>query len=84
MKLKYGYKETYQHQMSKEQLDFLTSKTNRSTGQTLFLYQLVDGDFERLIKLEEQIKNCFIHYCPGDKESVEDIMGLTPRDNFKI
>jgi hypothetical protein len=81
----YGHTETYQYLLDKERLNWLTDRTNRSNGQTQFLYQLVDGDFEKLKELETQIKNCFLFYCPGDKESVEEVMKMTPIcDDFKL
>lgn len=57
-------------------LDSLTTATNRSKGQTLFLLELLDNDLEKLILLEEKIKNNFIFYCPGDKEECERILSL--------
>jgi hypothetical protein len=38
-----------------------------------------------LKELEVRLKNCFVSYCPGDKESVEEVMGMTPKsDYFKL
>lgn len=80
MKLKYGFKESYQHpELDKGRLEWLVSKTNRSLNQTQFLYQLVDGDFEKLKRLEEQLSNCSCSYCPGDVECYEYVMILTPK-----
>ena len=85
MELKYGHKETYQYELDNERLNWLTSKTNRSNGQTQFLFQLVDGDFEKLKQLEIQLKNCFFSACPGDKEEVDKVMKMTPKwDGFKL
>jgi hypothetical protein len=71
--------------LDKERLNWLSDRTNRSNGQTQFLFQLVDGDFEKLKELEVQIKNCFLFYCPGDKECVEEVMKMTPKsDYFKL
>ena len=67
-----------EYKLDKEQLDFLTKRTNRSVNQTQFLYQLVDGDFEKLKQLEMQLKNCFCFFCPADKESVEEVMNMKP------
>lgn len=80
MILKYGQTETYKYRLTKEQLDWITNQTNRSNGQTQFLFQLVDGDFEKLKQLELQIKNCF-YSCPGDKEEVEKLMKIVPKCN---
>lgn len=80
MDLKYGQTETYKHELTKEQMDWIISRTNRSRGQTQFLFQLVDGDFENLKKLEMQISNCF-YPCPGDKEEVDKLMKIKPKCN---
>jgi hypothetical protein len=76
MDLKYGQKRTYQYKLDKDKLDWLTSKTNRSKEQTQFLFQLVEGDFEKLKQLEMKIKNCFYSVCPTDKETVGEIMNM--------
>lgn len=77
--LKYGRKDTYKYELDKERLNWLTDRTNRSNGQTQFLFQLVDGDFEKLKQLEMQLKNCFCFYCPADKDEVEKVMNLVPK-----
>lgn len=82
MELRYGYKETYQYELDNEKLNWLTDRTNRSNAQTLFLFQLVDGDFEKLKQLEMQIKNCFYFSCPADKEAVDEVMKMKPRANL--
>ena len=51
---------------------------NRSKNQTLFLFNLVGGDFERLVALETRIKNCHVSYCPSDSDEVDKIMQMTP------
>jgi len=65
--------------LDKEKLEWITDKTNRSLGQTQFLYKLVEGDFEKLKKLEMQIKNCYIFYCPSTKKEVEKILKMKPK-----
>ena len=57
-------------------LDRFTDVTNRSKAQTNFLFDLCDGDFQKLVRLEEKIKNNFLGYCPGDKEEVEKILAM--------
>jgi len=76
MELRYGHKETYKHELDNERLNWLTDRTNRSNSQTQFLYQLVDGDFERLKQLETKIKNCFYSGCPADNETVEEVINM--------
>jgi len=82
MEPKYCQKSTYSYELDKERLDWLTDKTNRSRQQTQFLFQLVDGDFDKLQKLEVQIKNCHYNSCPADRESVECVLNLVPKSNF--
>ena len=62
--------------MNNDLLDKFTDVTNRSKGQTNFLFDLCDGDFQKLVKLEEKIKNNFLSYCPEDKEEVEKILTM--------
>lgn len=59
-------------------LESLSTATNRSKGQTLFLLELMEFNLPKLMYLEEQIKNNFIFYCPGDSEECERILQLTP------
>ena len=62
--------------MNNDLLDKFTDVTNRSKGQTNFLFDLCDGDFQKLVRLEEKIKNNFLSYCPNDKEEVEKILAM--------
>ena len=57
--------------MDNDLVDRFTDVTNRSKGQTNFLFDLCDGDFQKLVRLEEKIRNNFLGYCPDDKEEVE-------------
>ena len=52
MELKYGDGKTYNHKLDDEQLKSLISKTYRSKTQTQFLFNLVDGDLDKLKELE--------------------------------
>jgi hypothetical protein len=74
MELKYGFKKTYLYELDKERLKEIVSFTNRGEGQTQFLFQLVDGNFDELKRLEEIIKTKHIGYCPGDKQEVNTIL----------
>jgi uncharacterized protein YlaN (UPF0358 family) len=80
--LKYGKPSTYLHEMDKEQVDFVSTKFNRSKTQVQFLFQLVDGDFDKLLQLEVQMKNLFVSYCPSDKEEVRKIMEKKPTSTW--
>lgn len=85
MKVEYGKSRTYKYELDKETLEWLTDQTNRARHQTQFLFNLVDGDLGKLMKLEEQLKNCFVGYCPGDKESVDEVLNMKPsREWFKF
>ena len=50
--------------------------TNRSKAQTNFLFELCGGDFQKLVLLEEKIKNNFLDYCPKNKDEVESILNM--------
>lgn len=63
-------------QLDEERMKWLTDLTTRSRWQTQFLYELCDYDFEKLKRLEMQLSNCFVFWCPGDKEAVEYVMNL--------
>lgn len=84
MELKYGDTTTYKYSLNSEQMEFITKFSNRSRNQTNFLFQLVDGDFEKLKMLECKMKNCFYNACPGDKKTVDMIFNLESRTNFFI
>ena len=82
MELKYGNTKTYKYELDKERLNWLTDKTNRSNSQTLFLFQLVDGDFEKLKEVEMQIKNCFYFACPSDKDELNKLMSMQQKSTY--
>lgn len=60
--------------LDNEQLNVLTSFSNRSNGQTQLLFQLLEGDYEKLLLLERKIKETFCSYCPDTKDEVEKIL----------
>lgn len=83
--VKYGDSNTYSYKLDDERLRWLVSKTNRSVNQTQFLFNLVDGDFSALKRLEEKIKNTFYGGCPSDREEVDIIMLKNDiSDRFKL
>lgn len=82
METRYGRKETYQYELDRERLEWLTIRTNRSLGQTQFLFQLVDGEFGELVFLEEQLKNNFIFYSPGSKDEVKRVLEMNPEKKW--
>ena len=85
MELRYGQTSTYQHTLDEDSLSWLCNQTNRSKTQTLYLFQLVDGDFKKLLALEEQIKNTHYHARPDNKQDVECLMNMNPKTKwFKI
>jgi len=69
---------------TKDHLDWLTDKTSRSVGQTKMLLELVDNDFEKLVDLEVKIKECFLSYCPSDKESVKEVMDMESKSKWNL
>lgn len=60
----------------------LFSIFNRNTGQTLFLFNLLNGDYGKLFDLEVRIKNCHVCFCPGDIEDVEEVMAMVPKSEW--
>ena len=80
--LVYGQKDTYKSFLDKDTLKFFTDKTNRSDGQTQFLFNLVNCDIEKLKELETKIKNCFISYCPDSDKEVKQILEMTNTTNY--
>ena len=64
----------------KESLSNLVVVTNRSFGQTVFLFELCDNDLSKLLSLEERITNNYVGYCPSDKEELEKVL-LLPNNN---
>ena len=62
--------------LEKGLLNRLTKITNRSNGQTQFLFELCDCDFEKLLELERKLKNNFVGWVPGDKESLNHVLSM--------
>lgn len=50
--------------------------SNRRYEQTLFLYQLLECDFDMLMELQSKIKKHFIFYCPSNKREIAKILSL--------
>ena len=65
-------------------IEGFTDLSHRSKAQTNFLFDLCEGDLQKLAMLEERIKNNFIHYCPGDKEEVEKILKLPNKGYYTL
>jgi hypothetical protein len=76
MNCKYGDTNTYKYKIKKEYLEALSTVINRSNGQTLFMYQLVDGNMTMFFQLMYKMKKYFVSYCPGDVEEVNKILNL--------
>lgn len=72
LKLKYWLDKGYSEKKAKL-FEKLTSQINRSKGQTQFLYELCDCDFDKLVKLERKLKNNFL-VTPGDKDTADVFM----------
>jgi len=65
------------YKLEKGLINRLTNFTKRSIGQTQFLFELCEFDFDKLIELERKIKNHHIWYCPDDKNEVKRILNLS-------
>lgn len=72
--LLYGKPETYSYVMDDNSLETLSDIFNRKKHQTLFMFQLVDGDINKLWLLEMGIKKRCYAACPDTKEEVAKIM----------
>jgi len=68
--------------LTRDQLDWLTQLTNRSSEQTQFLFELCEGNFLRLCSLEEKIKSNHSTQCPKNKAQIESILGSKTKDNW--
>ena len=66
---------------NKELLERFTDFTNRKPFQELFLFDLLDGDFDKLVELEDKISAYFLCYCPGDKEECEKVLAMEDKYN---
>lgn len=62
--------------LEEDTIDHLTKITNRSRSQTIFLFNLVDCDFEKLILIEKKLKNTFTFWVPGDRKTIKEILLL--------
>ena len=69
----------FTYKLDEKTFEDLNKFTWRSNNQTNLLYNLVDGNTEKLKDLEVQIKNCYVGYCPDSKKEIEEIMCLVPK-----
>jgi hypothetical protein len=60
----------------KSVINRLSTVVNRSIGQTKFLLELCEYDFENYCMIEEKIKRCLISYCPGDWHEITKILDM--------
>lgn len=67
---------TGKHVLYKTARRSLVKKTNRHPRQVEFLFELCGRDFQKMLKVEERLKNYFLFYCPGDKEELEKVLAL--------
>lgn len=68
--------------MSKNpKLEHLTTLTNRSYAQTEFLFNLVNCDYKRLVKLEWNLYNNskFHNFVPQTNQDVEMVLFTVPK-----
>lgn len=60
------------HKLNNKILEKLTDKTNRALHQTQELFNLVDGNYYKLLRLEVKLRK--YNYCPSTKEEVDEII----------
>lgn len=63
----------------KERLKNLSWVTNRRFEQLVFLFDLCDSDFDKLLALEAKLKQCFVYVCPATKEQLEYVMATNEK-----
>ena len=62
-------------------IEALSQVTYRAKSQTKFLLGLCGGDFNRLLCLEQKIKENCLSYTPGGQGSVDHIFDMKPVKN---
>jgi hypothetical protein len=70
--------------MKAEFVERLSKVTNRSRGQTLFLLDLLDNDVFKLLELEEKLRNNSLFYCPGNRESCEEVLAMENEGSYRL
>lgn len=63
--------------LMKERLKNLSWVTNRRMEQLVFLFELCDNNFDKLLALEAKLKQSFVYVCPATKEQLEYVMGVS-------
>lgn len=72
----------YQYTLNPLLLDDISTRTNRSIGQTNFLFNLLNGDLKKYLELESKIKDNFISYCPSTTEEIEYVLSLPMKNRW--
>lgn len=80
-KIKYG--STLKYSLDAETITYLVYHTNNSHYQLNWMYNLVNGNIDKLKLLIYKIKNNFIYYVPSDVKEVNHILSLNSKEWFK-
>ena len=70
----YSNTSMWKHKLTDDELETAQAVSNRSDYQTQFLYNLVGGNFNKLMELEQKIKSKFVSGCPDCVEELNEIM----------
>ncbi len=62
--------------MINSKIQALSRVTHRSTSQTEFLLSLCANDFNKLLCLEQKMKENFLTNCPNNSEDVNKILNM--------
>ena len=57
-------------------LEDFTDLTNRKKNQEIFLFDLLKGDFDKLVALEEKLHRNNLSYCSGDLDECEKVLSM--------
>lgn len=63
-------------ELTEEQLALAQELSNRSKNQSNFLYELCDFDFDKMMLVENKIKEKFLCYCPSNKEELTKLLSI--------
>ncbi len=65
-----------------ELLKQLSDKTNRKIEQTRFMFNMLGCDFQKLVLVEEKLRNNYVFACPSTPDEFKKVLSMGDGDKW--